>query len=117
MMKRLLTVLFFSSTLCTAMAQTIDTVLNRTSDRPFSFAVAVSDGNYRVTVTLGAKKRAGQTVVRAESRRHFVDMVSTKKGKYETVTFVVNKHSPVIGSQVCNIVYMALIYARYKIRS
>jgi lysophospholipase L1-like esterase len=99
MMKRLLIILFFSSTLCTAMAQTIDTVLNRTSDRPFYFAVAVPDGNYRVTVTLGAKKRAGQTVVRAESRRHFVDMVSTKKGKYETVTFVVNKHSPVIRRQ------------------
>jgi len=81
------------------MAQPIDTVLNRTSDRPFSFAVAVPDGNYRVTVTLGAKKRVGQTVVRAESRRHFVDLVTTKKGRYETVSFIVNKHSPMINGQ------------------
>ena len=81
------------------MAQPIDTVLNRTSDRPFSFAVAVPDGNYRVTVTLGANKRVGQTVVRAESRRHFVDLVTTKKGRYETVSFIVNKHSPMINGQ------------------
>ena len=80
-----------------AMAQkTVDTVLNRASDHPFSFAVSVPDGNYRVTLTLGNKRRAGQTVVRAESRRHFFDLVTTKKGQYETVSFVVNKHSPVI---------------------
>lgn len=78
------------------MAQTVDTVLNRASDLPFSFAVSVPDGNYRVTLTLGNKHRAGQTVVRAESRRHFFDLVTTKKGQYETVSFVVNKHSPVI---------------------
>ncbi len=99
-MKRLLIILFtFHCFLFSAKAQTIDTILNRTSDRPFSFAVAVPDGNYRVTVTLGARKRVGQTVVRAESRRHFVDLVTTKKGRYETVSFVVNKHSPVINGQ------------------
>ena len=99
-MKRLLIILFtLHCFLFSAKAQTIDTVLNRTSDRPFSFAVAVPDGNYRVTVTLGARKRVGQTVVRAESRRHFVDLVTTKKGRYETVSFVVNKHSPVINGQ------------------
>ena len=79
-----------------APAQVIDTVLNKASNEPFNFAVAVPDGNYRVTVTLGNKKKAGQTVVRAESRRHYVDMVSTKKGKLATVSFVVNKHNPVI---------------------
>jgi lysophospholipase L1-like esterase len=81
----------------TASAQLGETVtLDRVSDKPFSYTVQVPDGNYRVTVTLGAKKRAAQTVVRAESRRHYVDMVTTKKGKYETVSFVVNKHNPVI---------------------
>ena len=80
-------------------AQVIDTVLNKTSQKPFSFSVAVPDGNYRVTVTLGNKKKAGQTVVRAESRRHYVDMVTTKKGKLETVSFIVNKHNPVISGQ------------------
>lgn len=99
-MKRLLLILFaIHYSLLSAKAQTIDTVLNRTSDRPFSFAVAVPDGNYRVTVTLGARKRVGQTVVRAESRRHFVDLVTTRKGRYESVSFVVNKHSPVVNGQ------------------
>ena len=79
-------------------AQVIDTVLNKASNKPFQFAVAVPDGNYRVTVTLCNKKKAGQTVVRAESRRHYVDEVVTKKGKTATVSFVVNKHSPVIDS-------------------
>ena len=81
-------------------AQTIDTVLNKVSDQPFSFSAAVPDGNYRVTVTMGNRKKAGQTVVRAESRRHFFDLVSTKKNQFETVTFVVNKHSPKIEGEV-----------------
>ena len=78
------------------MALPVDTVLNKVSNQPFDFSVQVPDGNYRVTVTLGNKKKAGQTVVRAESRRHYFDVISTKKGKYETVSFIVNKHSPVI---------------------
>ena len=85
---------------CLAKAQVItDTVLNKAGTQPFGFSVAVPDGNYLVTVTLGNKKKAGQTVVRAESRRHFIDMVTTKKGKYQTVSFVVNKHNPVIEGQ------------------
>lgn len=85
---------------CLGKAQVItDTVLNKAGTQPFGFSVAVPDGNYLVTVTLGNKKKAGQTVVRAESRRHFIDMVTTKKGKYQTVSFVVNKHNPVIEGQ------------------
>lgn len=79
-----------------AYGQKVDTLLNKVSAEPFNFSVAVPDGNYRVTVTVGHKKKAGQTVVRAESRRHYADMVTTKKGKYETVTFVVNKKNPQI---------------------
>ena len=81
-------------------AQVIDTVLNKVSQQPFNFSVAVPDGNYRVTVTLGNKKKAGQTAVRAESRRHYMDEVVTKKGKFATVEFIVNKHSPVIEGDV-----------------
>lgn len=77
-------------------AQVIDTVLNKVGDKPFTVSFAVPDGNYQVTVTLGNKKRAAQTVVRAESRRHYTGLIATKKGKYESVTFVVNKHNPVI---------------------
>ena len=81
-------------------AQVVDTVLNRVSDRPFCYSVALPDGNYKVTVTLGSKKHAAQTVVRAESRRHYSDLITTKKGKFETITFVVNKHNPVIEGDV-----------------
>ncbi len=80
----------------TAHAQIVDTLLNKTSTEPFTFSAQVPDGNYRVTVTLGNRKKAGQTVVRAESRRHFCDVVTTKKKEYRTVSFVVNKHHPVI---------------------
>jgi len=73
-------------------AQTVE--LNKVSDRPFYYSVAVPDGNYKVTVTLGAKKRAAKTVVRAESRRLFVEETATKKGKYATCSFIVNKRSP-----------------------
>lgn len=83
------------ATVCTK-AQNVDTLLNIYSVAPIDFQVRVPDGNYRVTVTLGSKKRAAQTVVRAESRRHYTDVISTKKGKFETITFVVNKHEPKI---------------------
>ena len=87
-------------TALTARAQVVcDTVLNRAQTTPFTFAVPVADGNYRVTVTLGNKKRAGQTVVRAESRRHYFDVVTTKKGKYEIVSFVVNKKTAQIDAK------------------
>ena len=49
---------------------------------PFYFSVKVPDGNYKVTVVLGSKRKAAQTVVRAESRRLFVENAVTKKGKF-----------------------------------
>lgn len=79
-------------------AQTVE--LNKTSDTPFFYSVAVPDGNYKVTVTLGSRKRAAKTVVRAESRRLFVEEVPTKKGKYATYSFVVSKRSPRIDGQM-----------------
>ena len=87
--------------LCSGMAaaQQVDTVLNKVSTQPFTVSFAVPDGNYRVTVTVGNKKKAAQTVLRAESRRHFFDVIATKKGKFETVSFVVHKHSPAIDAK------------------
>ena len=98
-MKRVTTILFLClfATL-PSLAQTVE--LNKVSDRPFFYSVAVPDGNYKVTVTLGSKKRAAKTVVRAESRRLFVEEVPTKKGKFATYSFVVNKRSPRIDSPV-----------------
>ncbi|MBR0049498.1 MAG: rhamnogalacturonan acetylesterase [Prevotella sp.] len=63
---------------------------------PFYFSVKVPDGNYKVSVTIGSKKKAGETTVRAEGRRLMVHNVATKKGKTETFEFVVNKRSPQI---------------------
>jgi lysophospholipase L1-like esterase len=63
------------------------------SNAPFYFSVNVPDGNYRVTVTLGSKRKAGVTTVRAESRRLFVESEATAKGKSVTHTFVVNKRN------------------------
>ncbi len=70
-----------------------------TKDRPnapYYFSVRVGDGNYRVRVVIGSKKRAAETTVRAEGRRLMVHNVATKKGKFETYEFVVNKRSPQI---------------------
>lgn len=66
---------------------------------PFFYSVKVPDGNYKVTVTLGSKKKAGKTVVRAENRRLMVDEVATKKGQFKTYSFIVNKRSPYISDK------------------
>lgn len=60
---------------------------------PFYFSVKVPDGNYRVTVRLGSKKRGGETTVRAESRRMMVEKCVTKKGQFQDFSFIVNKRS------------------------
>ena len=81
MKKILLLVMALAANVCVS-AQKIDTLLNKYGVSPIDFSVKVPDGNYRVTVTLGSKKRAAQTVVRAESRRHFSDVITTKKGRH-----------------------------------
>lgn len=70
------------------------------STAPFYFSVKVPDGNYKVTVTIGSKKKAAQTVVRAESRRLFIDNTPTKKGEFKTYSFVVSKRSPYINEKM-----------------
>lgn len=60
---------------------------------PYFVSVQVPDGNYRITVTLGDRKKAGNTTVRAESRRLFLENIETKKGEFKTFSFVVNKRN------------------------
>ena len=86
--------MLFHSSFSVAQSLVTDTVLNKVSDKPFYFSVPVEDGNYKVTVTLGSEKKAGQTVVRAESRRLMVEDCTTKKGQFTTYSFIVNKRSP-----------------------
>ena len=70
------------------------------SNAPFFYSVKVADGNYKVTVVLGSKKKAGKTVVRAENRRLMLDEVSTRKGECKTYSFIVNKRSPYINAKM-----------------
>jgi len=56
----------------------------------FLFSVAVPEGNYRVTVTLGDANAASVTTVKAESRRLMLENVTTKPGEFLTRSFVVN---------------------------
>lgn len=67
--------------------------------QPFFFSVKVPDGNYRVTVVLGSKKKDAITTVRAESRRLMVENCATRKRQQKTFTFIVNKRSPQIDSK------------------
>lgn len=68
----------------------------KVATQPVYFSVKVPDGNYKVTVVLGSKKRAAETWVRAENRRLMVEGCKTKKGELRTVSFVVNKRNTVI---------------------
>lgn len=63
------------------------------TDGVFYFSVDVPDGNYKVTVTVGSKKKKANTTVRAESRRLYIYDAETKKGEFRTFSFVVNKHN------------------------
>ena len=48
-----------------------------TSDKPFFFSVALPEGNYNVTVTLGDQAGESTTTVKAESRRLMLEKVRT----------------------------------------
>ena len=60
---------------------------------PFFFSVDVPDGNYLVTAVVGNRRAAGETTLRAESRRLFYEHVATRKNEFVTCTFVVNKRN------------------------
>ncbi len=68
-------------------------------NKSFFYSVKVPDGNYLVRVTLGSKKKAASTVVRAEARRLLLEETPTKKGELKTFEFVVSKRSPQIDKQ------------------
>lgn len=73
-----------------------------TSDKPFYFSVALPEGNYDVTLTLGDSDAATVTTIKAELRRLMLEKVETVKGKFVTRTFTVNVRTPLIagGSEV-----------------
>jgi lysophospholipase L1-like esterase len=65
-------------------------------DKPFFFSVDLPEGNYRVTVKLGAAGRASENTVFAELRRLMLEDVRTEPGKFETRSFLVNVRRPAI---------------------
>jgi lysophospholipase L1-like esterase len=69
-----------------------------TATQPFLFSVAVPEGNYRVTVTLGDPMSDAVTTVKAETRRLMLERIHTAAGKFETRTFTVNVRSPKIST-------------------
>ncbi|MBQ9363028.1 MAG: rhamnogalacturonan acetylesterase [Bacteroidaceae bacterium] len=77
-------------------ARKLQTDTYKLTDGLFYFSVAVPDGNYKVTVTVGSKKKKASTTVRAESRRLYVYDAETKKGEFKTYSFVVNKRNTTI---------------------
>jgi lysophospholipase L1-like esterase len=69
-----------------------------TSAQPFLFSVAVPEGNYRVTVTLGDPTADAITTVKSESRRLMLERIHTAAGKSEKRTFTVNVRTPKISN-------------------
>ena len=66
------------------------------SDKPFLFSVAVPEGNYQVTATLGDPDGDSKTTVKAEIRRLMVEKAHLDKGKVATYTFNVAVRTPQI---------------------
>jgi lysophospholipase L1-like esterase len=69
-----------------------------TSDAAFFFSIAVPEGNYRVTVSLGDRLGTTDTTVKAELRRLMLESVTTTSGLFETRTFIVNVRRPRIAA-------------------
>lgn len=68
------------------------------SDKPFSFSVKLTEGNYKVTATFGDLTLDSENTVKAESRRLMLEHLKTTAGKFETGTFVVNVRTAKISS-------------------
>jgi lysophospholipase L1-like esterase len=67
-----------------------------TGDTAFRFSVAVPEGNYRVTVTLGDRKGESRTTVKAENRRLMLERIPTAAGQVWTGSFLVNVRTPAL---------------------
>lgn len=66
--------------------------------KPFYFSVALPEGNYRVTATLGSPVRDTDTTVKAEARRLMLESVRATAGKPEIHSFTVNIRTPALSN-------------------
>lgn len=62
------------------------------------FVIDLPEGNYDVTVRLGAENRSTETTVKAETRRLMVERVRTAPGEWVERAFTVNIRTPLIGA-------------------
>ncbi len=62
---------------------------------PFFFSFDAPEGNYKITVTLGADE-ASETTVKAELRRLMVEAAAVPAGGSVTKTFIVNVRTPAL---------------------
>lgn len=60
----------------------------------FFFSVAVPEGNYRVTVTLGDTRGESRTTIRTEAGHLMAADIATKPGQVLTRTFIANVRRP-----------------------
>ena len=60
------------------------------------FAVAVPEGNYRVTLTFGGGPKPTQTTVKAEARRLMLEDIRTSPRRTATRAFIVNVRTPAL---------------------
>jgi len=70
----------------------------QSGDRPVFFSVAVPEGNYKVTVTLGDAQGPSTTTVKAEARRLMLEGIHTDAGQFQTRSFTVNVRTPIIST-------------------
>ena len=97
-MKQALLILLLSVQSLSAQTLCLD-LRDSLSRKSYYTSVQVPDGNYRVSVTLGTKRYAASTTVRAESRRLFIENEPTRKGETKTLSFLVNKRTPRINDR------------------
>lgn len=69
------------------------------SGKPFYFSVAVPEGDYKVTLTLGGSNLGSSTTVKAESRRLMLENVKTARGKSTQKVITVNVRTPKINEK------------------
>jgi lysophospholipase L1-like esterase len=67
-----------------------------TSDKPFYFSVALPEGNYKVTLTLGDPNADSNTTIKAELRRLMLNNIHVDAGKQIQQTIIVNLRTPQI---------------------
>lgn len=70
-----------------------------TSDKPCYFSVAIPEGNYNITISLGDSKGTSETTVRVENRRLMLNDIKTKKGEIVEKQITVHVKDSIIRNQ------------------